>query len=252
METIFIAFLFSFIAGISTGLGGLIAFLVKEFKYTQLSIFMGFSVGVMVYISFVELLFTAVRDIGLICANVAFFLGIIIIATLDFLIPHEYKDEHIPKGEKERRKIARTGLLISIGIAIHNFPEGFVAFFGTIKDVHLGFLLLLAVALHNIPEGISVSVPIYYATKDRKKAFKWSLLSGIAEPVGAIIGFLILYPFLSSFLVNMVLASTAGMMIFISFDELLPFSLKYGEEHNVIVSLFLGMALMLLTLILIR
>jgi len=173
METniILIAFFFSFIAGLSTGLGSLIAFFIKDLKRTYLSLFMGFSAGVMIQISFVELLFSAVMDVGLLYANISFFLGALVIALIDSLIPHEYKEEHRSEDERNHQKLVRTGLLVSLGIAIHNFPEGLVTLFGTIKDPSLGLILLIAIALHNIPEGISVSFPIYYATKNRKKAF---------------------------------------------------------------------------------
>jgi len=253
METIYVAFLFSFVAGISTGLGSLIAFFIRDLKRSYLSIFMGFSAGVMIQVSFVELLFTAIVDTGLLYANIAFFLGVLFIALLDFLIPHEYKEEHLPNpAEMNHQKLARTALVVSLGIVIHNFPEGLVTLFGTIKDVNLGLVLLLAVVLHNIPEGISVAVPIYYATKNRRKAFIWSFLSGIAEPIGAAIGFFVLYPFINDFLVSMTLAFVAGIMVFISFDELLPVSLSHGQQHFAIASLFFGMVIMSLTLLLLK
>lgn len=254
METsvVLIAFLFSLIAGVSTGFGSLIAFFIKDLKRTYLSSFMGFSAGVMIQISFVEPLFSAVTDGGFLYANVSFFLGAITIALMDFLIPHEYEEERRSEGEGNHQKLIRTGLLVTLGIAIHNFPEGLVTLFGTIKDPNLGLILLIAIALHNIPEGISVAFPIYYATKNRRKALTWSFLSGIAEPIGAVIGFTILYPFISPFILNMALAFVAGIMVFISFDELLPISLKYGEEHIAITSLFFGMIMMTSVLLLLR
>ena len=122
--------------------------------------------------------------------------------------------------------------------------------FGTIKDPHLGLVLLIAIALHNIPEGISVSIPIYYATKNRKKAFLWSLLSGLSEPIGAVIGYFVLSPFITPFVLNLALAFVAGIMVFISFDELLPLSLSHGEAHLAITSLFIGMFTMTAILLL--
>jgi len=248
METsvILIAFLFSLIAGMATGLGSLIVFFIKDLKHSYLAAFMGFSAGVMIQISFAELLFSAVIDAGFLYANISFFLGALTIALTDFLIPHEYKEEHRSEDAHahKHQRLMRTGLLVSLGIAIHNFPEGLVTLFGTIKDPNLGLALLIAIALHNIPEGISVSFPIFYATKNRTKAFTWSFLSGLAEPVGAVIGFTILYPIINSFMLSMALAFVAGIMVFISFDELLPISLKYGEEHISIISLFFGMFMM--------
>jgi len=243
-DTILTAFLFSLIAGLSTGLGSLAAFFIKDFKHRHLSLLMGFSAGVMIQISFMELLFSAVVETGFLNANIAFFVGIATIAAIEFLIPHEYEEEKLTDKEKKDKRLMKTGLLVSAGIAIHNFPEGIITLFGTIKDPHLGLVLLIAIALHNIPEGISVSMPIYYATKNRKKAFLWSLLSGISEPIGAIIGFFVLFPFINAFVLNLALAFVAGIMVFISFDELLPLSLSHGEAHLAITSLFLGMLTM--------
>jgi len=155
---------------------------------------MGFSDGVLIQISFMELLFSTVTEMGLLNANIAFFLGISTIAAIEFLIPHEYEEEKLTNREKKNKRLLKTGLLVSVGIVIHNFPEGIIIMFGTIKDPHLGLVLLIAVALHNIPEGILVSIPIYYATRNRKKAFLWSLLSGLSEPIGAVIGFFVLSP----------------------------------------------------------
>ena len=243
-DTILIALLFSLAAGLSTGLGSLVAFFIKDFKHRYLSLLMGFSAGVLIQISFMELLFSAVIETGFLIANIAFFLGIATIAMIEFLIPHEYEEEKLTKKEKKNKRLMKTGLLVSAGIVIHNFPEGIITMFGTIKDPNLGLVLLIAVALHNIPEGISVSIPIYYATKNRKKAFLWSLLSGISEPIGAIIGFFVLSPFITPFVLNLALAFVAGIMVFISFDELLPLSLSHGEAHLAIASLFLGMLTM--------
>ncbi len=249
-DTILIAFLFSLIAGLSTGFGSLLAFFVKDFKHKHLSMLMGFSAGVMIQISFMELLFSAVTETGVLSANIAFFVGIATIAVIEFLIPHEYEEEKLTEKEKKSKRLLKTGILVAAGIFIHNFPEGIVTLFGAIKDLQLGLVLLIAVALHNIPEGISVSTPIYYATKNRKKAFLWSFLSGIAEPIGAIIGFFVLSPFINPFMINMALAFVAGVMVFISFDELLPLSLSHGEAHIAISSLFLGMLTMTAILLL--
>ena len=194
-DTILVAFLFSLIAGLSTGLGSLVAFFIKDFKHVYLSLLMGFSAGVLIQISFMELLFTSITETGFLNANVAFFLGIAAIALVEFFIPHEYEGEKPTEKQKKNKRLMKTGILVSAGIIIHNFPEGILTLFGTIKDPNLGIVLLIAIALHNIPEGISVSIPIYYATKNRKKAFTWSILSGLSEPLGAIIGFFVLFQF---------------------------------------------------------
>ena len=143
----------------------------------------------------------------------------------------------------------RTGLFTALAIGIHNFPEGLATFGATLNNVHVGFMIALAIAIHNIPEGISVSVPIFYATGDRKKAFIYSFLSGIAEPIGAIIGFLILLPFLSEGLIASLMAFVAGIMVYISVDELLPMAHRYGHSHAVIIGIVLGMFIMALSLV---
>lgn len=250
MDTIVIAFLFSLSAGLSTGLGSLVAFFIKDFKHIYLSLLMGFSAGVLIQISFMELLFTSIIETGFLNANIAFFVGIATIAAVEFFIPHEYEDEKPTEKQIKSKRLMKTGILVSVGIVIHNFPEGILTLFGTIKDPHLGLVLLIAVALHNIPEGISVSIPIYYATKNRKKAFAWSILSGLSEPLGAIIGFFVLFQFITPFVLSTVLAFVAGIMVFISFDELLPISLSHGEAHLAISSLFLGMLTMTMILFL--
>jgi zinc transporter, ZIP family len=249
MDTIVVAFLFSLVAGLSTGLGSLVAFFIKDFKHKHLALLMGFSAGVLIQISFMELLFSSITETGFLNANIAFFLGITVIAAIEFLIPHEYKEEHLTEKEKKNKKLMKTGLLVSVGIVIHNFPEGILTMFGTIKDPHLGLVLLLAIAIHNIPEGISVSTPIYYATRNRKKAFLWSLFSGISEPIGALVGFFVLSPFITPFVLNLALAFVAGIMVFISFDELLPLSFSHGEAHLTITSLILGMLTMSIVLL---
>lgn len=250
MDTIVIAFLFSLTAGLSTCLGSLVAFFIKDFKHIYLSLLMGFSAGVLIQISFMELLFTSIIETGFLNANIAFFVGIATIAAVEFFIPHEYEDEKPTEKQIKSKRLMKTGILVSVGIVIHNFPEGILTLFGTIKDPHLGLVLLIAVALHNIPEGISVSIPIYYATKNRKKAFAWSILSGLSEPLGAIIGFFVLFQFITPFVLSTVLAFVAGIMVFISFDELLPISLSHGEAHLAISSLFLGMLTMTMVLFL--
>ena len=138
----------------------------------------------------------------------------------------------------------RTGIFTALAIAIHNFPEGLATLGASIANLKLGVVIALAIAIHNIPEGISVSVPIFYATKDKKKAFIYSFLSGLAEPAGAIIGILILLPFLSAGVLSSLMAFAAGIMVYISMDELLPMAHRYGHSHTVIAGIVLGMLVM--------
>ena len=248
-QHIIFAFLLTLLAGLSTGIGSLIAYFIRKPKMIYLSFSLGFSAGVMIYVSFVELLPQAVVQIGRFTGIVVFFLGILLIAFIDMVIPearnpHHYKEMPDEQTLKVDKALLRTGLFTALAIAIHNFPEGLTTFGTALSDERLGLIIALAIAIHNIPEGISVSVPIFYATGDRKKAFKYSFLAGLAEPIGAVIGFLILLPFLSPMLLSSLLAFVAGIMVYISIDELLPMAHRYGHSHTVILGFILGMALM--------
>jgi len=228
---------------------------------------------VMVYVSFAELLHTSIENIGFLRANIGFFVGIAFIALLDVFIPHEYKHEdaghsaHSLIGKKSARKVdegvisgreiqssqlMRAGVLTAIGIAIHNFPEGLVTFSSALSgDKAFGILVAAAIAIHNIPEGISVSIPIMQATGSRNRAFVYSFCAGLAEPVGALIGYAILFPFLTSTLVYTLMAFAAGIMVYISLDEILPTAHMFGQEHLVIVGTVAGMVVMALSVLLI-
>jgi len=259
------AMLLTVLAGLSTGIGSAIAFFIRTPKYSYLAILLGFSAGVMIYISFTELLGTAIRDVGFITANMAFFGGILLTGVIDILDPHEYEEERVTNSQSgageigQQKKLGlppplatpsssslmRSGTLLALGIAIHNFPEGLVTITcAATGDVAFGIMIAVAIAIHNIPEGIAVSVPIFYATGSRRRAFTYSFLSGVAEPVGALIGYAILLPFLTPILLSNTLAFVAGIMIYISLDEILPLAHRYGHEHLVIIGLGIGMLVM--------
>ncbi len=268
MENVLYAFMLTLLAGLSTGIGGLIAFFAKKTNTKFLSVALGFSAGVMVYISFMEIFPEAVADLsnelgpktGTWVAIISFFVGMVIIAFIDNLIPekenpHETRRvEDMEKGDdgamKDSNKLLRTGLVTALAVGIHNFPEGFATFMSTIKDPSLGLSIAVAIAIHNIPEEISVSLPIYYATSSHKKALRYSFLSGFAEPLGALVGFLLLRTFLNDLAFGIVFAMIAGIMVFISFDQLLPAAREYGEHHLSIYGLVGGMAVMSISLIL--
>jgi len=246
---IYFPLLLAFLAGISTTIGGLIAFAIKKAKFSYLSIAFGFSAGVMIFISFTELLSYGIESTNLLIATLGFFGGILLIYLIDVLIPHTYKEEI--HGNRFLN-IKRTAILLVLGMTIHNFPEGIAVMFSSISNVKLGILVALAIAMHNIPEGIAVSIPIFYATKSKKKAFYYSFLSGIAEPIGAILSFVFLSPFLNEFILGLILSAVAGIMVFISFDELLPYVYKQRDErdqHLSMLGLFLGMFVISLTLL---
>lgn len=281
-EQIFIAMLLTLFAGFSTAIGSIIAFFSRKDDLRVLSLGLGFSAGVMIYISFMEILSTALKDfknhydshwaelLGLAC----FFGGILISLLIDKLIPedvnpHEPKEDlselkicplpqkgqNPPKfhpGEKlhqiNTKALKRTGIFTALAIAIHNFPEGFATFISSLDNLTLGIAIAIAVAIHNIPEGLAVSLPIYHATGDKKKAFIYSALSGLAEPLGAFVGALILLPFIGDLTLAISFAVIAGIMVFISLDELLPAAKTYDKAHDSLYGLIVGMAIMALSL----
>lgn len=249
-------------AGLSTGIGSLLALFAKRANTRFLSLALGFSAGVMIYVSFVEILAKA-RDAlipywgrvhGMWAATAAFFGGIALIALIDKLIPsgsnpHEFHGPGEGAGQ-EAEKLRRTGIFTALAITIHNFPEGIATFTAALAEPALGVAIAAAVAIHNIPEGIAVSFPIFYATGDRKRAFLYSFASGLAEPAGALAGYAVLMPFMSPAVFGLLFAAVAGIMVFISLDELLPAAEAYGEHHLCIYGLVAGMGTMALSLLL--
>lgn len=266
MPSILTAFGLTLFAGLSTGIGSVLAFFTKKTNTKFLSVALGFSAGVMIYVSMIEIFFKAkvslVESLGVTAGSWAtvgaFFGGIFLIAAIDKFVPsvenpHETRRvEDINKGKSsmDRGKLMRMGTFTALAIAIHNFPEGLATFTSAIKDPSLGIAIAVAIAIHNVPEGIAVAIPIYYATDDKKKAFKLSFLSGLSEPVGAIIGYLILYKFFNDVVFGVLFASVAGIMVFISLDELLPTAREYGEAHLSIYGLVAGMMVMAVSLLL--
>ncbi len=255
LENVGTALILTTLAGLSTGIGSAIAYFIKKPKMQYLSFSLGFSAGVMIYISFMELIPSAIRNVGELWGVIAFFIGIGFIGLIDILIPkaenpHHFIEISSTTQAQVNKPLLRTGLFTALAIGIHNFPEGLATFGTALSDIRLGAIIAIAIAIHNIPEGIAVSMPIYFATKNKNKAFVVSFLSGIAEPIGALIGFLILMPFLSVNLLASLLAFTAGVMVYISVDEILPVAHKYGHGHTVVSGIVLGMLIMALSLFL--
>lgn len=264
LETFIMAFLLTLFAGLSTGIGAAIAFFSKFNNDKVFSIGLGFSAGVMIYVSFVEIFPKAEESfLGIfspsfahILAVLFFFVGIALTAFIDKMIPtdinpHELKSDIQDKiSASSHKNLKRAGIFTAIAIAIHNFPEGFATFVASTESLTLGVSIALAVALHNIPEGMAISLPIYRATHDKKKAFYYAFASGLAEPLGAVIGFLILLPLLGDMALGITFACVAGIMIYISLDELLPTARVYGDSHTTILGVTLGMLVMAISLIL--
>lgn len=282
MDHLWLAFGLTLGAGMATGIGSIIAFTAKRTDFRLLSIATGFSAGVMLYVSFVEILAKGMdelvdaygQDMALWANAGSFFAGILLIALIDRLVP-SFENPHEPPTEQvnlilqdtqapslknqglDAAKLQRMGLFTALAITIHNFPEGMATFLAALKDPSAGIAIAIALALHNIPEGISVSVPIFFATGKKRSAFVYSVLSGLAEPVGAGVGYLAIRlafggesGLIPPQVMGLLFGAVAGIMVYISLDELLPTSRAYGKEHDSLIGLVLGMALMALSLIL--
>lgn len=282
-STVLFAFGLTLFAGLSTGIGSALAFFAKKTNTKFLSIALGFSGGVMLYVSFVEIFIKAkdalVAELGYRggywATTISFFGGILLIAIIDKMVPtfenpHEMAgiedmveideiEEHLKEMEekqvsehegKRSSSLYRMGVFSALAIGIHNFPEGLATFTSALKDPALGISIAVAIAIHNIPEGIAVSVPIYYATGDKRKAFYYSFLSGLSEPVGALVGYVLLYRYFNDLVFGILFAGVAGIMVFISLDELLPAAQRYGEHHLSIYGLVTGMIVMAVSLLL--
>lgn len=286
LEQILVAMALTILAGLSTAIGSVIAFFSRNDNLRILSFGLGFSAGVMIYISFMEILPSAFTDFkkyynsnyGELLALLCFFGGIFLSAIIDKFIPEDV-NPHDPKENLSELKICplpqknekapafhageplkkinvkalkRTGIFTALAIAIHNFPEGFATFISSLDNLSFGVAIAVAVAIHNIPEGMAVSLPIYHATKDKKKAFIYSALSGVAEPMGAIVGAFLILPIMNELTLAITFAVVAGIMVFISFDELLPAAKTYDKAHDSLYGLVLGMAVMAVSLILLN
>lgn len=300
MNEVWIALGLTVFAGMATGIGSAIAFFARRTDYRFLSVATGFSAGVMLYVSFVEIFVKGTEALAAAYGDywghwinaASFFGGILFIGIIDNLIPsaenpHETHTEletaplhddtaplpdfdaiaadptHAAEGAHDHRvhqtKLLRMGLFTALAIAIHNFPEGLATFLAALEDPSVGVAIAIAVALHNIPEGISVSVPIFYATGNRRKAFVYSALSGLAEPIGAIIAYLAIRLLLTGHsgvvppqVTGVLFGGVAGIMVYISLDELLPTSRAYGKGHDSLFGLLAGMAVMALSLLLMK
>jgi len=278
------ALVLSGLASLATAFGSFLGMMIRRPGPRWMALALGFSAGVMMFVSFGELLRVAVADVGYVSASIAFFGGMVVMFLIDALVPHRFVSEHAGDrvraggwtggdlsgtgpphrglgrgfgrggrrrrwqagqlGPEERSALLRTGMLIALGIGIHNLPEGMATFAGAIKSRGLGMAIAGAIALHNIPEGLAVALPVFCATGSRRRAFLWASLSGAAEFAGALLAAVVLLPFLTPSFLAITLAAVAGLMVFISFDELIPGSYAYGYEHVSVGGIVAGMAVM--------
>jgi zinc transporter, ZIP family len=266
-KPLLLAFLVTLGAGLATGIGSLLAFTKKEPSKKFLAFMLGLSAGVMIYVSLIEIFQKAVGSLeeatgsysgGYLWATIGFFGGFVIIALIDLAFDKYYHKghNHIEADQEthtndhiEQRNLMRMGLFTALAIAIHNFPEGLATFIATLEEPSLGIAFAVAIAIHNIPEGISVAIPIYKATGSKLKAFWYSFISGLAEPVGAVIGYFVLSQFINEYFFGVVFAGVAGIMIYVALDELLP-TAKQNDHHLPIIGVFFGMLIMASSLVL--
>lgn len=252
------AFLLTMLAGLATVIGSVTALFAKPAKKRFLSAALGFSAGVMLYISFVEMFDKSQAYLGEVYGSIpgmwlaclAFFGGMAVIMIIDNLIPSPESNMTASKIGENDKGLERMGVLMALAIGIHNFPEGLATFTSTLDDVSLGAAIAVAIAIHNIPEGIVTAVPIYYATGNKRKAFLVSAVSGLTEPLGAAIGYLILRPFLNSTVYGIIFGFIAGIMVYISVEELIPMAREYDKGNSMILGAAAGMAVMAVSLIL--
>ena len=263
IKEVLLAFGLTLLAGLSTTIGGIISVLKKKLNNKFLSSTLGFSAGVMIYVSLIDIFPKARTSLeavygdskGFWITTIAFFAGIGLIALIDRFVPsvdnpHEIPDMVMENCEVDRECLMRMGVFSALAIAIHNFPEGLATFASALKDPALGVSITIAVAIHNIPEGIAVAVPVLYATKSKAKAVGYAFLSGLSEPLGAVVGYFILRGIFNDTTFGIVFAAVAGIMIYISLDELLPTAEKYGEHHIAMYGVISGMAVMALSILL--
>ncbi len=249
----FRALILSLLAGMSTLLGALVVFVRKNNSEKLVTISLGFAAGVMLSVSFTDLYPNAQgllnasggKTIGVLLSVVFLVAGILMAALLDKLVPHQEFDE--ATGEAPHNNLFRVGFVSTLAIGLHNFPEGIATFMAGYDNATLGISIAVAIALHNIPEGISVAMPIYYSTGSKRKAFKYTFLSGVAEPVGALLAFLVLRPFINDLVLGAIFAIVAGIMVYIAIEELIPSSRQYGYDRQALIATFAGICMMLLT-----
>ena len=255
-----IALLITFLAGLATAIGSVVAFVLKKDNLKALSVGLGFSAGVMIFLSFTDIIPSAEEMLKAAFPNnsrwvvyLGFIIGIVIAILIDYFIPdHIQEKDLLHPGEvaDAEHRIKRAGLLTAVAICVHNFPEGMATFLSASHDLTLGISVGLAIAIHNIPEGIAVALPVYHATGKKRYATLYAALSGISEPIGAVIGMFLLHFFMPQLMVGVAMAAVAGIMIYISFDTLLPLAREFGNWHLSMVGIISGMLFIWISLLL--
>jgi len=229
-----IIILLSIVSGLTTLIGIYLATILGN-SPKRISLVIGFSAGIMLVVSFLELLPESAAAVGVTLTLLSTVLGVLLVGSLDFILPHIHLTYNVG-GEEE--KLLRSALLITFGLILHDFPEGFAMANSYLVNPHLGLLITVAIAVHNIPEEFAMSIPLINL-RSRRFIYTVAFLSGLSEPAGAILGLAassylnVVNPFFLSF--------SAGAMIFVSFHELIPMSKRYGEYSIFIVGFLLSL-----------
>ena len=239
------ALLVSTIAGLSTMLGALVIFF--KWKDQNINKFitasLAFSLAIMIGISITDLIpestFILLKNYGvgkgIVISFITFIIGILLVKYLHKLM----------NKTEQKNDLYKLGILNMLALILHNFPEGIATFMSSYKDIELGLKLALAIAFHNIPEGISIAVPIYYATKSKKNAIFKTFLSGIAEPIGAIIAYIFLSKYITDNFISMILLLVGGIMITLAIEVIFPKAKKYNLDKYLYLGLIIGTILIL-------
>lgn len=256
LENVWMAFGITLAAGLATVLGSALVFFQKTPSPRLLAFGLAFASGAMVFVSLTEIFNKSVdgfsqNGTGFAWAVAAFLVGVLLILALDRLVPnpHDTLDVDDPRfNDSNQNALKRIGLMTAFAITAHNFPEGLATFFATLESPTLGTPLAFAIAVHNIPEGISIAAPIYFATHNKRLTVLACLISGLAEPLGAAMGYFVLKPFLSPQIFGWVFGIIAGVMVFLALDELLPAAKRYSDGHETVYGLVGGMAMISISL----
>lgn len=257
---VWLAFLVTLLAGLATVLGGILVLFFRQANYRALSFGLAFSAGAMVYVSLTEILNKSIEsfssayntDLGFAFGTFAFLLGIILVLILDRCIPNPHEHVEHFQQPKNQTKLMRTAILTLCAITAHNLPEGLASFFATLDSPTLGAPLAVAIAIHNIPEGVAIALPVYMATQRKSWALAATAVSGLAEPLGAALGYFILAPFMSPVVYGMVFGIIGGVMVYLALDELLPTAKQYAQGHETVYGLVSGMVALASSLVIFR
>ena len=262
-----LALLISLLAGLATTIGGVLVIQRKSLGREFLAVALAFAAGAMVLISFMQVLPLGItwmtqtypRATAEALVFLAFFAGIVLVLVIDRLLPSSLNPSEIEgregamqsDDEARNTRLLRSGLLVGLVLGLHNFPEGMATFFTTYQDPRVGITLAVAVAIHNVPEGIAVAAPVYAATGSRKKALGWATVSGLTEPIGALVAAALISWVVPESVLGLFYGLVAGMMVFLALDEMLQASWRYQtDKHQTIYGMVAGMATVAASLVL--